>query len=190
MLTFFILAISFVGLLVVVVLTTSANREATTVSADINRFKQEESSVLKDAKEVVGSMSPQTQQALKAAHQLVDRKEFSWSRLFADLESSLPGTVRVSRIAVRNVSKKGDETVAELELGVFAKSATIITDMISSMNKGGVFEAQLLSQQLQKGRGESGTTYELLVIYRPRAGFTPQNVAKLETDDTAKEERR
>ena len=31
-----------------------------------------------------------------AAHEIVDRKNFSWSRLLADLESTLSGNVRVA----------------------------------------------------------------------------------------------
>jgi len=58
---------------------------------------------------------------------LVDRKRFSWSRLFADLEAVLPGDVRVARIAVRHVRTQSGVTVADLELAVVAKSPTIVT---------------------------------------------------------------
>ena len=42
--------------------------------------------------------------------------------------------------------------------------------MIGEMDRVGIFQAELRAQNLQKGRGESGTEYELYVIYRPRAG--------------------
>ena len=189
-LTFAILSIAFVGLLVVVALTTSTNREAGRTEAEINTLKQEEKKLVEAAKEVKSSLTPEQQEGLKAAHQLVDRRTFSWSKLFGDLEASLPNSVRVSRIAVRNVVSDGDVTVAELELAAFAKSPTTIIDMIGSMNRDGIFQAQLISQNLQKGRGEAGTEYELLVIYRPRSGFTPQSVAKVEEETSVKEERR
>lgn len=144
---------------------------------------------MKTAQQVKDSLTPEQQQSLRAAHELVDRKAFSWSRLLADLESSLPGTVRVSRIAVRNVSTQGDQTIAELELAVFAKSPTTITDMISSMDRAGTFQAELLSQNLQKGRGESGTEYELLVVYRPRPGYTAENVAAVKEQASTEEGR-
>jgi Tfp pilus assembly protein PilN len=186
-LTFGILGVAFVGLLVVVALTTSANGEATRIEAEINTLKQEEKKVLEAAKEVKGSLTLEEQEGLKAAHQLVDRRTFSWSKLFGDLEASLPNNVRVSRIAVRNITSDGEVTVAELELAAFAKSPTTIIDMIGSMNKDGIFQAQLVSQNLQKGRGEAGTIYELLVVYRPRAGFTPQSVAKVEDEASVKD---
>jgi hypothetical protein len=42
--------------------------------------------------------------------------------------------------------------------------------MIAEMDRVGIFHAEVRSQNLQKGRGESGTEYELSVIYRPRSG--------------------
>ena len=68
------------------------------------------------------------------------------------------------------VSTKGNQTLAELELAVVAKSPDVVTEMISGMDRGGTFRAELRSQNLQRGRGESGSEYELFVIYMPRAG--------------------
>ena len=42
--------------------------------------------------------------------------------------------------------------------------------MISDMSRTGIFEANLLAQNLQKGRNETGTESVLHVLYRPRAG--------------------
>jgi Tfp pilus assembly protein PilN len=90
--------------------------------------------------------------------------------LFADLESALPGSVRVKRIGVRGVATRNDQTLAELELTVVAKSPATVTDMIADMDRAGIFQAELRSQNLQRGRGETGSEYELYVVYRPRAG--------------------
>ena len=130
--------------------------------------------------QVKNSLTAEQQQALPSAHQLVDRKGFSWSRLLADLESSLPDKVKVSRIAVREVNKQGDQTIAQLDLAVFAKDAATISDMISSMHQEGIFEAEIRNQNLQKGRGETGTEYELFVIYRSRSSYSSESVAKVE----------
>jgi Tfp pilus assembly protein PilN len=104
----------------------------------------------------------------------MDRKRFSWSRLFSDLELALPGAVRVKRIAVNGVATRGDTTLAELELTVIAKSPVTVTEMIAEMQRAGIFQAELRAQNLQRGRGESGSEYELYVVYQPRAG-TPLN---------------
>ncbi len=179
-LTALVLFVSLIGLVLVVRLTTTTRNEADRVQAEINQLKQQEQALLNTAKEVQNSLTIEQQQALPAAHQLVDRKGFSWSRLLADLESSLPDKVRVSRIAVREINKQGDQTIAQLDLAVFAKDAAIISTMISSMHQEGIFEAEIRNQNLQKGRGEAGTEYELFVIYRSRPGYSSESVAKVE----------
>ena len=71
---------------------------------------------------------------------------------------------------------------------VFAKSANVVTAMIADMDRAGIFQADLRAQNLQKGRGEIGTEYELAVIYRPRAGYASENVAAVqETGITSQE---
>jgi len=188
LLTFVVLLVSVIGLFLVVHLTSKANSEAAVVQVDINSLRQQEQNLMEQAKAVQNTLTPDQQLTLKAAHQLVDRKRFSWSRLFADLEASLPGSVRVSRIAVRDVAPQGDQMVAELDLAVFAKTPTTITEMISSMDRAGVFHAELRSQNLQKGRGESGTEYELYVVYRPRAGFASDSLASVQDQPKPSEE--
>ena len=180
-LTALILFVSLVGLILVVQLTSTARRAGDVAQAEINQLKQREQSLLDAAKQVQNAFTPEQQQALPAAHELVDRKGFSWSRLLADLESALPDNVKVSRIAVRDVTRQGDQTVAQLDLAVFSKDAAIISNMISSMHDEGVFEAELRNQNLQKGRGEAGTEYELFVIYRSRPGFASDRVAEADT---------
>ena len=98
--------------------------------------------------------------------------------MLADLESSLPDKVKVTRIAVREVTSRADQTIAQLDLAVFAKDAATISDMISSMHQEGIFEAEIRNQNLQKGRGEAGTEYELFVIYRARSGYSSESVAE------------
>ena len=188
LLTVVVLFVSMIGLVIVVHFTVKANRQSAAVQVDINNLRVQEKALLEDAKKVKESMTPEQLQALAGAHQLVDRKGFSWSRLLADLEAALPGTVRVSRIAVRDIGRQGDQTVADLELTVFAKSANVITAMIAEMDRGGVFQADLRAQNLQKGRGESGTEYELAVIYRPRSGYASENVASVQGDGMTGEE--
>ena len=184
-LTVIILFVSLIGLLIVVQLTTSTRKQADLIQGQITQLKQREQVLLDAAKQVQQQFTPEQQQALPAAHELVDRKSFSWSRLLADLESTLPANVRVSRIAVRDVTRAGGQTVAQLDLAVFATDPATINAMMTDWQQGGVFQAELRNQNLQKGRGEKGTEYELAVIYRARAGYSSENVA--EVDATRKE---
>ena len=189
-LTALVLFVSLIGLILVVRLTTNARREAGVTEAKINELKQEEHKLLEAAKQVQNSFTSDQQQALPAAHALVDRKGFSWSRLLADLESSLPNNVKVSRISVREVTTQANQTVAQLDLSVFTKNASTISEMIAAMHQEGIFQAELRSQQLQKGRGEAGTEYELFVIYRARSGFSSESVAEADTQRNGGEARR
>lgn len=172
-----IVAVSLISLVFIVRATRQASAQADSVQNDINTLRHEEEELRKRSLAVKNSLTTEQLQTLGAAHTLVDRKHFSWSRLFADLESALPGTVRVKRIAVRGVATRGDETLAELELVVVAKSPATVTEMIAEMDRAGVFHAELRAQNLQRGRGESGAEYELYVVYRPRAGTPADTVA-------------
>ena len=176
-LTALILFVAVIGLVVVVRLTTVANARTAATQAEINTLRQQEQALLKSAETVRDNLTSDQQQAVPAAHLLVDRRRFSWSKLLVDLEASLPQDVRVSRIAVRGVTTQGDQMIATLDLNVFAKQSSTITDMITAMHKEGIFQAELRGQNLQKGRGETGTEYELNVVYRARNSFSNESVA-------------
>jgi hypothetical protein len=165
-----VIFVSLICLVFIVRATSRANTQASAVQKDINNLKQQELDLRKQADAVKNSLTTEQLQTLGAAHTLVDRKHFSWSRLFADLESALPGNVRGKRIAVRGVTTRGDETLAELELTVVAMAPATVTEMIGEMARSGIFHAEIRSQTLSRGRGETGAEYELYVIYRPRAG--------------------
>lgn len=183
-LTAMVLFVSVIGLILVVRLTTQANREADAAEAEIKGLRQRERGLLEEAEKFKSTFTADQQQALPAAHQLVDRKTFSWSGLLADLEASLPPNVKVSRISIRDVSSHANQTIAQLDLAVFTKSPSTIIEMISAMHREGVFQVEVRTQTLQKGRGESGTEYELAVVYRARQSFSRDSVA--EVDQTRK----
>lgn len=178
-LTAIILFVCVIGLVVVVRLTTSANSQSQALQLEINGLRQKEQALLKSAEAVKNDLTPEQQQAVPAAHQLVNRRSFSWSRLLVDLETSLPSNVRVSRITVRDVTTQGSQTIAELDLAVFARNPSTISEMISAMHEQGIFLPELRAQTLQKGRGEAGTEYELYVVYRPRASYSNESVAEV-----------
>ncbi len=162
---------SLVAFIFIVRWTSEANGQANLVHNQIDNLSQEEQLLRKRAQEVQNSLTPEQSKALKSAHELVDRKRFSWTRLFGDLEAVLPNGVRVTRIAVRHVAAQGGHTVADLELTVVATTPTTVTDMIAEMDHGGIFHAELATVSLQKGKGETGAEYELNVQYNPRASF-------------------
>ena len=177
-LTAIILFVSLIGLIFVVKLTANARNEASVLEAENNQLKQREHSALEAAKQLQQELTADQKQALPAAHLLIDRKAFSWSRLLADLETSIPAKVKVTRISVRDVNRQADQTVAQLDMSVFSADPAVVNAMISSMHDEGIFQAEIHTQTLSKGRGESGTEYELFVIYRAPSSYTSENVAE------------
>jgi Tfp pilus assembly protein PilN len=173
--TILVVCVSLVAVGLIIRATARANGQSQAVQTDINNLNQQAQAFQKQAEAVRIALTAEQLKTLGSAHELVDRKRFSWSRLLADLESALPGTVRVTRISVREVVTRGDQTLAQLDLTVVSKAPSTITEMIADMDRAGIFQAELRVQNLQKGRGEGGTEYELTVLYRPRAGSAPSD---------------
>jgi Tfp pilus assembly protein PilN len=184
-LTSLIIFLSLICLVFIFRATGQANSKAAVVQNDVNALGQQEQTLRQQAEAVRNSLSPEQLQTLQAAHILVDRKQFSWSRLLADLELALPANVRVKRIAVSGISTRDGQTLAELELTVVAKSPATVTEMIAEMDRAGIFRAELRSQNLERGRGESGAEYELYVVYRPRAGAPTETAALASVDPSS-----
>lgn len=161
---------SIIALVLIAQSTIQTNAKVTGTQSDVAKLQKDIAALRQRGEAILVTMPTDQQRILKSAHSLVDRKRFSWSLLFADLEASLPDDVRVSRIVVKEVRVQNDRTVANLDLTVTSKNPTPITEMIEEMEHEGVFHAELRAQTLQRGRGESGAEYEMDVYYEPRAG--------------------
>lgn len=158
------------------------------VESDVRGLRAEADELRKQAGEINSSLSDDERRALDAAHLIVDRKNFSWSRLLADLETTLPQGVRVSRITVRDINGSGEgRALAQLELAVIARNATDVTDMMADMARSGIFAADLLTQT-PAPKGEAGIEATLRVRYTPsasrpaRTNATDNSAATRDTD--------
>ena len=133
---------------------------------DVTDLRKQLDTLTKQEKAVEIALTPEQKRQLKYAHGLVDRKRFSWSRLFADL-----GRVAAWRnqgdenCVVKGVGMQGDRPAADLDLVVSSKAPTNVTQMIEDMESGGIFHAELVAQNPQHGKGETGSEYELNVHY-------------------------
>ena len=163
--------VSIVGLILIAQSTIQTNAKTIATQSEVAKLQKDNDELHKRADAIKIALTPEQQSTLKFAHGLVDRKRFSWSQLFADLEAALPGGVRVSRIVVQDVRAQDNRTVANLDLTVASKNATTVTQMIEDMEREGIFHAELRAQTLQRGRGETGAEYEMDVHYVPRAGM-------------------
>ena len=95
--TILIVFASLVAFVFIVRANAIANAQSQAVQNDINNLNQQAQEFQKQADEVRVLLTAEQLKTLGSAHELVDRKHFSWSRLLADLESALPGTVKVTQ---------------------------------------------------------------------------------------------
>lgn len=145
------------------------NAESELAGRRIAVFVKERDELQAEAEAIRESLPENDRRTLEAAHALVERKQFSWAQLFTDLESALPSGVRISSIAVRDVSRFGELTRADLDLTVVGRSSADVTGMINEMNRGGTFNAVPLTERRGEGRGESGAEWNLRVGYVQRS---------------------
>jgi len=125
------------------------------------------------AGEVQQQLTPEQQSLLIASHKLVANKTFGWSRLFADLEAVIPGSVSASRVAVENIYKDGDRIKAELDFGVLSRDYPAVVTMIANMNNSGLFQAEIRKQDRQENDRLTYTEYTLHLVYTPAYGYAP-----------------
>ena len=160
----------------------STNENELEIARNQVRQMQEEVDRLKgEGAKVRQQLTPEQQNLLVASHKLVANKAFGWSRLFADLEAVLPGSVSASRISVENIYKDGDRIKADLEFGVISRDYQAVMNMIANMNNSGLFQAELRGQDLQKNERVAFTEYTLRLIYTPAYGYStvdPADVAQ------------
>lgn len=146
-----------------------ARGRADAVDAQVRGLRAERETLRKQAEEVNNLLTDEQRRTLEAAHLILDRKNFRWSQLFADLESTLPQSVRVARITVRDISQAGGRTRADLELAVVGRTAADVTRMMAQMASAGIFAADLLTQTPET-RGGTGVEATLRVRYTPSPG--------------------
>lgn len=158
-----------------------ARKQVEQMEGEVARLKNEGAKVQQQ-------LSPEQRELLIASHKLVANKSFGWSRLFADLEAVLPGSVSASRIAVENVYRDGDRVKAELEFGVISRDYQAVMGMIGTMNNSGLFQAELRGQDRQQNERNTYSEYTLRLIYTPAYGYSttaPEEVAQNPAGGTA-----
>lgn len=172
-----ILLAGFAALMFLVSLQKTKN-ENELVRKHIAEMRIEVDRLLNEGEKVQQQLSPQQRETLIAAHKLVANKSFGWSRLFADIESVIPGGVSASRISVENVFRDNDRIKAELDFTVINRDYQSVMSMINAMNNSGVFQAELRSQNMQTTQRISYSEFTLKLIYTPAYGYAQTDVAQ------------
>jgi Tfp pilus assembly protein PilN len=140
--------------------------------ADISDRESQIRQLKGEGEKVQQELTPEQRAILTASHKLVANKRFGWSRLFADLESVLPGSVSASRIVVQNVYADGDKLKAEIEMGVLSRDYASVINMIENMSNSDMFQAELRGQDRQETERVVYTEYTLRVIYSPGYSYS------------------
>lgn len=171
LLSLLILALAVSGGLLCFAQMNKAANENELAKSEIKRMAEEIKVLEGMANDVKQQLTPDQQNLLIASHKLVANKTFGWSRLFADLEAVLPGSVSASRVAVENIYKDGDRIKAELDFGVKSRDYQAVMTMIANMNNSGLFQAELRGQDRQQNDRLTFTEYTLHLIYTPAYGY-------------------
>lgn len=171
LISFLLLALAVAGGLLCFSQLNRASTQNEIARSDIERMDAEIKELKSKGESVQQQLTADQQTLLVAAHKLVANKTFGWSRLFADLEAVLPGSVSASRIAVENVYKDGDRIKAELEFGVLSRDYQGVNQMIANMNNSGLFQVELRGQDRQQNDRVTYTEYTLHLVYTPAYGY-------------------
>lgn len=150
-----------------------------TVEDELKTFQEQENRIAQQ-------LTPQQQQILVASHKLVLRKQFSWSRLFSDLENVLPNGVAMTQLNVIDVERRNEKMEAEVELAVRSYRYESVVGMIDTMNNSGLFRAQMRGQSRQESdSGQDFTEYTIAIIYTPHYIITPQSETPAGTESVS-----
>jgi Tfp pilus assembly protein PilN len=171
LLSLFLFAVSGIFAIWSVTVWKAANDDKELAGESTKQMQAELKDLEEKSLQVQQNLTEEQRQSLVASHKLVARKDFSWSNLFADLESLLPPSVSVSRINVLEVIKEPNgATKADLEFAVLSRETASVINMIDRMNSSGMFQAELRGQDLQKSEAITFTEYSIRLIYSPRSG--------------------
>ncbi|MFN7947815.1 MAG: hypothetical protein U0Z53_20870 [Blastocatellia bacterium] len=143
------------------------------------RKKQEEAKKLESAGVTVPALTPEQTLSMLAAKDLIQRKTFSWSQLFNEIERLIPATVRVRKIALSKIEDKQNAgspqavTVSNddapkavsLTFEVTGKNYTEVVKMMDAFNQTGQFYVVARKENVLEGTEE--VEFELGVTYYP-----------------------
>lgn len=176
-----VLMISLAATLVLLFKFRENNQRMDAAEAEVSQMKQEVAGLKDEGGKVQQRLSPEQRELLVASHKLVANKSFGWSRLFADLEAVIPGSVSASKISVENIYRDGDRVKAELALGVLSRDYQAVMGMIGTMNASGIFQAELRGQTLQTNQNSAYSEFTLRLVYTPAYGYAapPADVARV-----------
>jgi len=138
-----------------------------TLGASAAQAEQEAAQLRAEAARVRAQINPQELEvvagAAREANSIIDRRAFSWTRLFGEFEATLPADVRIT--AVRPRLQNGNFVVA---VGVEARRAEDLDAFIEALEKTGSFHNVLSLQEQTSEQGLIQAIIEGTYVAQPR----------------------
>jgi Tfp pilus assembly protein PilN len=106
--------------------------------------------------------------AAHEANQAIDRRAFSWTELFNQLEAALPRDVRIAAVSPR--TDKSGQLIVVIE--VRARSVDAIGEFFAALEKAGTFHNLLSKQERETAENTIAATLE--GVYTPPRTTTEQ----------------
>ena len=94
---------------------------------------------------------------------LIQRKAFSWTRVFEDLERVMPPSVHV--VSVK--PEVNDQDQLEVEMKVAGDNRVSAVDLVHRMEGSNHFQAPQLVQEMQDAQSGTGVTAVITALYVP-----------------------
>jgi hypothetical protein len=137
----------------------------------LERREREAISSAEEARAAIGRFQVSTLAAeSRELNRIVQERRFSWLDLLGRLERTLPGDVRLARLAPK-VSEDGS---VALSLSLVGRGSQSVVRTIDSLARDPLFsEIEILSETTQEEGVPEGRSFEVKTIYRPAAKATP-----------------
>ena len=159
-----VVAVTLFNVLQIVRLTTSQR----SLGARAAQAEDEAAQLRAEAARIRAQINPQELEVVAAAareaNNIIDRRAFSWTELFAQFEATLPPDVRITAIRPR-LEREGDFVVA---VGVEARRAEDLDAFIEALEKTGAFRNVLSIQEQTGDDGLIQAIVEGTYVARPR----------------------
>jgi hypothetical protein len=149
-------------------------RQVADVRREIEGLERRESEAVRTAeaaRTAIGRFQVSTLAAeSRELNRIVQERRFSWLELLGRLERTLPGEVRLARLAPK-VDEDGSVAIA---LSLVGRGPQSIVRTIDALTKDPLFsEVEILSETTQEEGVPEGRSFEVRAIYRPAARSTP-----------------
>ena len=96
-------------------------------------------------------------------NELIQRKAFSWTRVFEDLEKVMPNSLHVTALR----PELNDENQLEFEMKVAGENRSGAVELVKRMEGSKHFQNTQLKQESQQEQGSSGVIATISAVYIP-----------------------